>query len=184
MERVSKTTFIAQANRKIEIYQSFIKAMEILKGIVPKYDNKKMDKRFIDKVNAVFAEKVPYTTIHFSTTYWGERENRFKLYYNNRYIESIGAYVDMYACESTICSRKGWYINNETFRLCSDDLIENLDCECEIYNKKVIELKESIDKIDEVIAKYAELEKTVETTLKSIPSPLRGSIHIPCPIYS
>ena len=83
MERVSKTTFIAQANRKIEIYQSFIKAMEILKGIVPKYDNKKMDKRFIDKVNAVFAEKVPDTTIHFSTTYWGERENRFKLYYNN-----------------------------------------------------------------------------------------------------
>lgn len=183
MERVSKTTFIAKANRQIEIYQSFIKAMEILKGMVSKYDNKKMDKRFLDKVNAVFAEKVPYTTIHFSTNYRGERENRFKLYYNNRYIESIGAYVDIYACESTIYSRKGWYINDETFRLCSDDLIENLDWECEIYNKKVAELKESIDHTDEVIAKYAELKKIVETTLQSIPSPLRESIHIPCPIY-
>ena len=88
MERVSKATFIAISNRKIEMYDAF------LIPIVKEWDGKKLTKRFIDKVNNIIKDKVPYIRVGFDTSWRGERDNRFKFYYDNRYVNSVSAYVN------------------------------------------------------------------------------------------
>lgn len=182
MERVSKATFIAISNRKIEMYDAFVKTIDILVPIVKEWDGKKLTKRFIDKVNNIIKDKVPYIRVGFDTSWRGERDNRFKFYYDNRYVNSVSAYVNY--PETTVYAYNGNdYINRDDFRLNAINCIQSLEREKEICRESKENLQVSIEQIDDVIAMYSEMKACVERTMAEIPSPLKTRIDITCPVY-
>ena len=182
MERTSKASFIALSSRKIEMYESFIKAFDIIIRMVKEWDGKKMNKRYIDKINEAINDKVPHVRFSFSTSWRGERENRFKLYFDNRWVESVRGYIDV--CESVVYGRNGeQYINEIDFKLDAEKCVVALENDREICLSQAQRLMECIERIDEVIEKYAEMKSYVSKVLEDIPAPLRNSFTINCPVY-
>ena len=182
MERTNKATFIAVSNRNIEMYNSFAKAIDIIINMAKDWDGKKINKRFIDKVNEALKDNhVSYVRFCFDTNWKNERDNRFKFYFDNRWVEEARAYISYN--ENTIFAHNGDYLDRDDYRLNAENLIIALEREKEICNNRAHDLQVSIEQIDEVIEKYAQMKVYVEKTLAEIPSPLRERIDVRCPVY-
>ena len=70
METVKIDVFKAMSERKIVMYRSFQKALDAIRDLVTSYDNKVINKRFIDKAQSVIDSVVPqcynyYTNYHY-----------------------------------------------------------------------------------------------------------------------
>lgn len=182
MERVSKATFVAMSNRRIEMYEEFTNALNNIQPLVTKYDGKKINKRFIDAVNDAIKDVAPNTKFAFATNYKGERENRFRLWYGNRWVESVNGYISDYENILYPCDSIQPYLDEE-FRLNADSFLKAIDRELNRLINYIKSYTEAIQKVDEVIETYNSLKEYAYKTLDTIPSPLRSRIIIDSPIY-
>ncbi|MDE5889187.1 MAG: hypothetical protein K2H20_04115 [Bacilli bacterium] len=185
MERQNKTNFIATSNKKIEMYHAFQEAITALEAVVSKYNDKKMDKRFIGAINNMFDEKNIKVQISFDTDYRGDRTNHFKLYYSDRdmpnggYLSYESAHNYLYACDS-----RSPYISEDTFRLNAEEFLKTLHREYGYLVEKIEDYTEGIKQVDECIKAYAELNKIIKDTLGAMPKCLGNQyVSITCPIY-
>lgn len=168
MERTNKATFIARSNRKIEMYETFNKAIDVIISLAKEWDGKKMNKRFVDKVMDKLRDNhISYVRFGFDTRWDGNRDTRFKLSFDNRWVEEVNAYID--DTENMIFAHKGDYLDKDDFRLNAENFIGALNREKEILDAKIQELKECISNVDEIINKYAQMQKFVKETMDTIP---------------
>lgn len=182
MERTSKATFIAVSNRNIEKYNSFVNVFDILIKIAKEWDDKKINKRFIDKVNELLRDNhISYVRFCFDTNWRNDRTNRFKLYFDDRWVEEARAYI---SCnEEIIFAHNGDYLDKDDYRLNAENFIIALEREKEICKNQAQDLQACIEQVDEVIEEYTQMKVYVERTLAEIPSPLRERIDVRCPVY-
>lgn len=190
-DRTSKTNFINTSNTKIMAFNSFKEAIMTLQTIVLKYDGKKMDKRFIDKVNKMFEEKGIEVKFSFDTNYRGERDQKFKFYFsgeefvdsnNNRgYLNYDNRCMWLYPNYEETTKRE--YMNTD-FKLDAQAFLLALHKAFAVCEERTNKLKDAIENADEVIKTYAQLNKIITDTMKTIPEELRAyNPTIYCPIY-
>ena len=180
--RMTVTTFKAIAERKIEMYNANIEFIDRIIKFAKDYDGKKMDKRFLDKVEAIAPN---HCRIGFDGDIYGNRENRFRLVYGDRYISSVGAYLENHDYTQIIYKdyTLGDYINKDDFRLNYEIFKETLKKQKEYFVNYRDELIYAKDHTDDIIATYNEIDKLVKEKMQTIPSMLRQSIFVNCPIY-
>lgn len=182
MERTSKATFIAVSKRNIEKHNSFINAFNLIIKFAKDWDGKKINKRFIDKVNELLRDNhISYVRFCFDTNWRNERTNRFKLYFDNRWVEEVRAYIN--CNENVIYTHNGDYLDKDDYRLNAESFISALEHEKEICVNRINDLQACIEQVDEVIEKYTQMKAYVEKTMVEIPSSLKSRVDIVCPVY-
>ena len=185
MERQNKKEFIATSTKRIEMYRAFQDAINALELVIPKYNDKKMDKRFIDAINKMFEEKNIKVQISFDTNYRGDRENRFKLYFTDRDMPN-GSYLSYETSKNYLypCDSRSPYIANDTFRLNAEEFLKTLHREFGYLVEKIEDYTKGIEQVDECIKAYAELNKTIKDVLGSMPKCLGNQyVSVNCPVY-
>ena len=182
MLRMNQTTYKAVAERKIEMYNANIAFFDRLIEFGKNYDGKKMDKRFIDKV-AAFAPT--HCRLVFDTDFYGKRENRFRTIYDDRYISSVNAYLDQWDYTHIIYKdyTAGDYINTADFTLNYANFEAALMRQREQFVTNRDELIYAKEHTADIIATYEEMSEYIKTKMATIPSSLRQSVNISCPIY-
>lgn len=188
MGRIWKTNFINKTNSTIICNDAFKEALICVKAIVPKYNQKKINKRFIDEVNKMFEDNNIKVEIKFVTNYRGERENRFYLYYKGDiYVDAndnAGSLSYDERCIYLYPKNGNEYIDDEK-RLNADAFLNSIHHNFEYCVASNQDYKNGIKMADDVIKIYAELNNIIKDKLKNIPACLKGysNNHIECPIY-
>ena len=181
METVKIDVFKATAELKIVMYRSFQKALDAIRDLVTSYDNKVINKRFIDKAQAAIVSVVPHIRIGFDTDFRGNRNNRFQLTFTDRYVQSVNGYIDY--TQSTIYPFDNKeYINQDDFRMNSENCLYAFDKDNETTQNLINDLENAIANAEDIYQKYVDLQRVIDDTLDSIPSCLRQRIYVNNPL--
>ena len=181
METVKIDVFKAMSERKIVMYRSFQKALDAIRDLVASYDNKVINKRFIDKAQAAIDSVVPHIRISFDTDFRGNRNNRFQLTFTDRYVQSVNGYLDY--TQSTIYPFDNKeYINQDDFRIKSEYCLYAFDKDNETTQNLINDLQNAIANAEDIYQKYVDLQKVIDDTLDSIPSCLRQRVYVNNPL--
>ena len=181
METVKIDVFKAMSERKIVMYRSFQKALDAIRDLVTSYDNKVINKRFIDKAQATIDSVVPHILIGFDTDFRGNRNNRFQLTFTDRYVQSVNGYIDY--TQSTIYPFDNKeYINQDDFRMNSENCLYAFDKDNETTQNLINDLQNAIANAEDIYQKYEQLQKVIDDTLDGIPSCLRQRIYVNNPL--
>ena len=181
METVKIDVFKAMSERKIVMYRSFQKALDAIRDLVTSYDNKVINKRFIDKAQAAIDSVVPHIHIGFDTDFRGNRNNRFQLTFTDRYVQSVNGYIDY--TQSTIYPfDMKEYINQYDFRMNSEYCLLAFDNDKEICQNLINDLQDAIANAEDIYQKYEQLQKVIDDTLDGIPSCLRQRVYVNNPL--
>ena len=181
METVKIDVFKAMSERKIVMYRSFQKALDAIRDLVTSYDNKVINKRFIDKAQAAIDSVVPHIHIGFDTDFRGNRNNRFQLTFTDRYVQSVNGYIDY--TQSTIYPFDNKeYINQDDFRMNSENCLYAFDKDNETNQNLINDLQNAIANAEDIYQKYEQLQKVIDDTLDGIPSCLRQRIYVNNPL--
>ena len=181
METVKIDVFKAMSERKIVMYRSFQKALDAIRDLVTSYDNKVINKRFIDKAQAAIDSVVPHIHIGFDTDFRGNRNNRFQLTFTDRYVQSVNGYIDY--TQSTIYPfNNKEYISKDDFRMNSENCLYAFDKDNETTQNLINDLQNAIANAEDIYQKYEQLQKVIDDTLDGIPSCLRQSVYVNNPL--
>ena len=181
METIKIDVFKAMSERKIVMYRSFQKALDAIRDLVTSYDNKVINKRFIDKAQAAIDSVVPHIHIGFDTDFRGNRNNRFQLTFTDRYVQSVNGYLDY--TQSTIYPFDNKeYINQDDFRMNSENCLLAFDRDNETSQNLINDLQNAIENAKDIYQKYVDLQKVIDDTLDGIPSCLRHRIYVNNPL--
>lgn len=181
METVKIDVFKAMSERKIVMYRSFQKALDAIRDLVTSYDNKVINKRFIDKAQAAIDSVVPHIRISFDTDFRGNRNNRFQLTFTDRYVQSVNGYLDY--TQSTIYPfDMKEYINQDDFRMNSENCLYAFDKDNETTQNLINDLQNAIANAEDIYQKYEQLQKVIDDTLDGIPSCLRQRVYVNNPL--
>ena len=175
METVKIDVFKAMSERKIVMYRSFQKALDAIRDLVTSYNNKVINKRFIDKAQAAIDSVVPHIRIGCDTDFRGNRNNIFQLTFTDRYVQSVNGYIDY--TQSTIYPfDMKEYINQDDFRMNSEYCLYAFDKDNETTQNLINDLQNAIANAEDIYQKYVDLQKVIDDTLDNIPSCLRHRI--------
>ena len=181
METVKIDVFKAMSERKIVMYRSFQKALDAIRDLVTSYDNKVINKRFIDKAQAAIDNVVPHIRIGFNTDFRGNRNNIFQLTFTDRYVQSVNGYLDY--TQSTIYPFDNKeYINQDDFRMNSEKCLYAFDKDNETTQNLINDLQNAIANAEDIYQKYVDLQKVIDDTLDNIPSCLRQRVYVNNPL--
>ena len=181
METVKIDVFKATAELKIVMYRSFQKALDAIRDLVTSYDNKVINKRFIDKAQAAIVSVVPHIRIGFDTDFRGNRNNRFKLTFTDRYVQSVNGYLDY--TQSTIYPFDNKeYLSKDDFRMNSENCLYAFDKDNETTQNLINDLENAIANAEDIYQKYEQLQKVIDDTLDGIPSCLRQRVCVNNPL--
>ena len=181
METVKIEVFKAMAELKIVMYRSFQKALDAIRDLVTSYDNKVINKRFIDKAQAAIVSVVPHIRIGFDTDFRGNRNNRFKLTFTDRYVQSVNGYLDY--TQSTIYPFDNKeYLSQDDFRMNSENCLYAFDKDNETTQNLINDLQNAIENAEAIYQKYVDLQKVIDDTLDGIPICLRHRIYVNNPL--
>ena len=172
METVKIDVFKVMSERKIVMYRSFQKALDAIRDLVTSYDNKVINKRFIDKAQAAIDSVVPHIRIGFDIDFRGNRNNRFQLTFTDRYVQSVNGYLD-YTQSIIYPFDMKEYINQYDFRMNSENCLHAFDKDNETTQNLINDLQNAIANAEDIYQKYVDLQKVIDDTLDSIPSCLR-----------
>ena len=181
METVKIDVFKAMSERKIVMYRSFQKALDAIRDLVASYDNKVINKRFIDKAQAAIDSVVPHIRISFDTDFRGNRNNRFQLTFTDRYVQSVNGYLD-YTQSIIYPFDMKEYINQYDFRMNSEYCLYAFDKDNETTQNLINDLQNAIANAEDIYQKYVDLQKVIDDTLDSIPSCLRQRVYVNNPL--
>ena len=181
METLKIDVFKAMSERKIVMYRSFQKALDAIRDLVTSYDNKVINKRFIDKAQVAIDSVVPHIRIGFNTNYLGNRNNRFQLTFTDRYVQSVNGYLDY--TKSTIYSFDDKeYLSQDDFRMNSENCLYAFDKDNETTQNLINDLQNAIANAEDIYQKYEQLQKVIDDTLDGIPSCLRQRVYVNNPL--
>ena len=181
METVKIDVFKAMSERKIVMYRSFQKALDAIRDLVTSYDNKVINKRFIDKAQATIDSVVPHIRISFDTDFRGNRNNRFQLTFTDRYVQSVNGYLDY--TQSTIYPFDNKeYLSQYDFRMNSENCLYAFDKDNETTQNLINDLQNAIANAEDIYQKYVDLQKVIDDTLDGIPSCLRQRVYVNNPL--
>lgn len=181
METLKIDVFKAMSERKIVMYRSFQKALDAIRDLVTSYDNKVINKRFIDKAQAAIDSVVPHILIGFDTDFRGNRNNRFQLTFTDSYVQSVNGYIDY--TQSTIYPFDNKeYISQDDFRMNSENCLLAFDRDNETSQNFINSLQDAIANAEDIYQKYVDLQKVIDDTLDSIPSCLRQRVYVNNPL--
>ena len=181
METVKIDVFKAMSERKIVMYRSFQKALDAIRDLVTSYDNKVINKRFIDKAQAAIDSVVPHIRISFDTDFRGNRNNRFQLTFTDRYVQSVNGYLDY--TQSTIYPFDNKeYLSQDDFRMNSEYCLYAFDKDNETTQNLINDLQNAIANAEDIYQKYEQLQKVIDDTLDGIPSCLRQRVYVNNPL--
>ena len=181
METVKIDVFKAMSERKIVMYRSFQKALDAIRDLVTSYDNKVINKRFIDKAQVAIDSVVPHIRIGFNTNYLGNRNNRFQLTFTDRYVQSVNGYLDY--TQSTIYPFDNKeYLSQDDFRMNSENCLYAFDKDNETTQNLINDLQNAIANAEDIYQKYEQLQKVIDDTLDGIPSCLRQRVYVNNPL--
>ena len=181
METVKIDVFKAMSERKIVMYRSFQKALDAIRDLVTSYDNKVINKRFIDKAQAAIDSVVPHIHIGFDTDFRGNRNNRFQLTFTDRYVQSVNGYID-YTQSIIYPFDMKEYINQYDFRMNSENCLYAFDKDNETSQNLINDLQNAIANAEDIYQKYEQLQKVIDDTLDGIPSCLRQRVYVNNPL--
>ena len=181
METVKIDVFKAMSERKIVMYRSFQMATDAIRDLVASYDNKVINKRFIDKAQTIIDSVVPNVRISFDTNYLGHRNNQFQLTFTDRYVQSVNGYLD-YARSIIYPFDMKEYINQYDSRMNSEYCLLAFDNDKEICQNLINDLQNAIANAEDIYQKYEQLQKVIDDTLNTIPSCLRHRVYIGNPL--
>ena len=181
METVKIDVFKAMSERKIVMYRSFQMALDAIRDLVTSYDNKVINKRFIDKAQTIIDSVVPNVRISFDTNYLGNRNNQFQLTFTDRYVQSVNGYLD-YARSIIYPFDMKEYINQYDSRMNSEYCLLAFDNDKEICQNLINDLQNAIANAEDIYQKYEQLQKVIDDTLNTIPSCLRHRVYIGNPL--
>lgn len=181
METVKIDVFKAMSERKIVMYRSFQMALDAIRDIVIAHNDKVINKRFIDKAQAAIDSVVPHIRISFDTDFRDNRNNRFKLTFTDRYVQSINGYID-YTQSIIYPFDMKEYINQYDFRMNSEYCLLAFDNDKEICQNLINDLQNAIANAEDIYQKYVDLQKVIDDTLDSIPSCLRQRVYVNNPL--
>lgn len=181
METVKIEVFKAMSEHKIVMYRSYKKALDAIRDLVASYDNKVINKRFIDKAQDAINKVVSHIRIGFDTDFRGNRNNRFQLTFTDRYVQSVNEYLDY--TQSTIYPFDNKeYINQDDFRMNSEYCLYAFDKDNETTQNLINDLQNAIANAEDIYQKYVDLQKVIDDTLDGIPSCLRKRIYVNNPL--
>ena len=181
METIKIDVFKAMSERKIVMYRSFQKALDAIRDLVTSYDNKVINKRFIDKAQVAIDSVVPHIRIGFNTNYLGNRNNRFQLTFTDRYVQSVNGYLDY--TQSTIYPIDNKeYLSKDDFRMNSENCLYAFDKDNETTQNLINDLQNAIANAEDIYQKYEQLQKVIDDTLDGIPSCLRQRVYVNNPL--
>ena len=181
VSKIKIYVFKAMSERKIVMYRSFQKALDAIRDLVTSYDNKVINKRFIDKAQAAIDSVVPHIRISFDTDFRGNRNNRFQLTFTDRYVQSVNGYLDY--TQSTIYPfDMKEYINQDDFRMNSENCLYAFDKDNETTQNLINDLQNAIANAEDIYQKYEQLQKVIDDTLDGIPSCLRQRVYVNNPL--
>lgn len=177
-----KDTFIKKTNFEISNLRNLKSVWEFLIDIVKPYDGKVINKRFINKAQEEI-KKAGFTNVFigFQNSWNGERQNKLELRVYDNYCKEANCYIDSTRLKDILYGQEE-YMDENTFRMNAENFRLAVEYNNEFLENRIKELTECIDRIDEVIEKYENMRKYVETTLSSIPNKLREHISVPMPI--
>ena len=181
METVKIDVFKVMSERKIVMYRSFQKALDAIRDLVTSYDNKVINKRFIDKAQAAIDSVVPHIRIGFDIDFRGNRNNRFQLTFTDRYVQSVNGYLD-YTQSIIYPFDMKEYINQYDFRMNSENCLYAFDKDNETTQNLINDLQNAIANAEDIYQKYVDLQKVIDDTLDSIPSCLRQRVYVNNPL--
>ena len=181
MENVKIDVFKAMSERKIVMYRSFQMALDAIRDLVTSYDNKVINKRFIDKAQTIIDSVVPNVRISFDTNYRGNRNNQFQLTFTDRYVQSVNGYLD-YTRSIIYPFDMKEYINQYDSRMNSEYCLLAFDNDKEICQNIINDLQNAIANAEDIYQKYEQLQKVIDDTLNTIPSCLRHRVYIGNPL--
>ena len=181
METVKIDVFKAMSERKIVMYRSFQKALDAIRDLVTSYDNKVINKRFIDKAQAAIVSVVPHIRIGFDTDFRGNRNNRFQLTFTDRYVQSVNGYLDHTQSIIYPFDDKE-YLSQGDFRMNSENCLYAFDKDNETTQNLINDLQNAIANAEDIYQKYVDLQRVIDDTLDSIPSCLRQSVYVNNPL--
>ena len=181
METVKIDVFKAMSERKIVMYRSFQKALDAIRDLVASYDNKVINKRFIDKAQAAIDSVVPHIRISFDTDFRGNRNNRFQLTFTDSYVQSVNGYLG-YTQSIIYPFDMKEYINQYDFRMNSENCLYAFDKDNETTQNLINDLQNAIANAEDIYQKYVDLQKVIDDTLDNIPSCLRQRVYVNNPL--
>lgn len=181
METVKIEVFKAMSERKIVMYRSYQKALDAIRDLVASYDNKVINKRFIDKAQTAIDSVVPHIRIGFDTDFRGNRNNRFQLTFTDRYVQSVNGYIDYTQSKIYPFDNKE-YLSQDDFRMNSENCLYAFDKDNEASQNCINSLQDAIENAEEIYQKYEDLQKVIDNTLDSIPSCLRQRVYVNNPL--
>ena len=181
METVKIDVFKAMSERKIVMYRSFQKALDAIRDLVTSYDNKVINKRFIDKAQSVIDSVVPHILIGFNTDFRGNRNNRFQLTFTDRYVQSVDGYLD-YTHNTIYPVDNKEYLSHDNFRMNSENCLYDFDKDNETTQNLINDLQDAIENAEAIYQKYVDLQKVIDDTLHSIPRCLRQRVYVDNPL--
>ena len=181
METVKIDVFKAMSERKIVMYRSFQMALDAIRDLVTSYDNKVINKRFIDKAQTIIDSVVPNVRISFDTNYLGNRNNQFQLTFTDRYVQSVNGYLD-YTRSIIYPFDMKEYINQYDSRMNSEYCLLAFDNDKEICQNIINDLQNAIANAEDIYQKYEQLQMVFDDTLNTIPSCLRHRVYIGNPL--
>lgn len=191
--RVSKEVFTATTNREIEMYDAFIKACDVLIEHAPKWNGKCLNVRYtkamdeeinkvVEKFRGMDGNMQDSITFGFDKDYNGNREMRFRMIYQNRYIREVNSYIEYY--ETTIYQPyQGDKYITEDNRLDLKAYVKRLKEMQAEYRHRIENGREAVKNINETIRIYEELNKTIKDTMAKLPNKFRQHVSCQCPIY-
>ena len=181
METVKIDVFKAMSERKIVMYRSFQKALDAIRDLVTFYDNKVINKRFIDKAQAAIDSVVPHILIGFDTDFRGNRNNRFQLTFTDRYVQSVNGYID-YTQSIIYPFNNKEYLSKDDFHMNSENCLYVFDRDNETSQNFINSLQDAIENAEAIYQKYEDLQKVIDDTLDGIPSCLRQRVYVNNPL--
>ena len=181
METVKIDVFKAMSERKIVMYRSFQKALGAIRDLVTSYDNKVINKRFIDKAQSVIDSVVPHILIGFDIDFRGNRNNRFQLTFTDRYVQSVNGYLD-YTQSIIYPFDNKEYLSQDDFRMNSENCLYAFDKDNETTQNLINDLQNAIANAEDIYQKYEQLQKVIDDTLDGIPSCLRQRVYVNNPL--
>lgn len=181
METMKIEVFKAISERKIVMYRSYQKALDAIRDLVASYDNKVVNKRFIDKAQDAINKVVPHILIGFDTDFRGNRNNRFQLTFTDRYVQSVNEYID-YTQSIIYPFDNKEYLSQDDFRMNSENCLFAFDKDNETTQNLINDLQNAIANAEDIYQKYEQLQKVIDDTLDGIPSCLRQRVYVNNPL--
>ena len=181
METMKIEVFKAISERKIIMYRSYQKALDAIRDLVVAYDNKVINKRFIDKAQTAIDSVVSHIRIGFDTDFRGNRNPRLQLTFTDRYVQSVNEYID-YTQSIIYPVDNKEYLSKDDFRMNSEYCLYAFDKDNETTQNLINDLQNAIANAEDIYQKYVDLQKVIDDTLDGIPSCLRQRVYVNNPL--